>query len=128
MWSGICADFAAQPMKIAMQASKTVAGASVAAFAKTSAYAVEPVAANRTKTANIKPASPTTLMTNAFIAAATALGLKNQKPIRKYEARPTKPQPTSNPTKLSESTSVSIANTKKFMYAKKRAMARSDHM
>ena len=46
-------------------------------------------------------------------AAATALGLKNQNPIRKYEARPTNPQPTSMPTKLSESTSVSIAKTKK---------------
>ena len=61
------------------------------------------------------PTSPTTLMTNALRAAATADGLKNQKPIRKYEASPTSPQPTSSPTKLSESTSVSIAKTKKFM-------------
>ncbi len=115
-------------MKIAMQASNTVAGASVPAFAKTSAYAIEPVAANSTKTANIRPASPTALITKAFSAAATALGLKNQKPIRKYDAKPTRPQPTSRPTKLSERTSVSIANTKKFMYAKKRALARSDHI
>ena len=39
-----------------------------------------------------------------------------------------RPQPTSKPTKLSESTSVSIAKTKKFMYAKKRANARSPSM
>ena len=67
------------------------------------------------------PTSPTTLMTKALRAAATADGRSNQNPIRKYDARPTSPHPTSNPTKLSESTSVSIAKTKKFMYAKKRA-------
>ena len=81
-----------------------------------------------TKIANIMPTSPTTLMTNALRAAATADGRSNQKPIKKYEARPTRPQPTSSPTKLSESTSVSIANTKKFMYAKKRASALSPAM
>ena len=39
---------------------------SVAALAKTSAYPIDPVAANSTKTAYIRPTSPTTLMTNAL--------------------------------------------------------------
>ena len=61
------------------------------------------------------PTSPTTFMTNALRAAATADGRSNQKPIKKYDARPTRPQPTSRPMTLSLSTSVIIANTKKFM-------------
>jgi uncharacterized protein (TIGR00369 family) len=56
---------------------------------------------------------------------ATAEGRSKYQPISRYEARPTSAQPTNRPTKLSESTSVSIANTKKFMYAKKRGKARS---
>ncbi len=96
--------------------------------AKMPANVIEPLALYSANTANMMPTSPTTLMTNALRAASTADGRSNQKPIRKYEASPTRPQPTSKPTRLSESTSVSIANTKKFMYAKKRAIARSFHM
>jgi hypothetical protein len=36
---------------------------------------------------------------NAFLAAATALGRSHQKPIRRYDERPTRPQPASRMTK-----------------------------
>src|SRR5579883_1791084 len=112
--SGSCADFAAAPMKRKTHVQNSH-GSSACGLAKTSPNETDPIRAKMMKIANIMPTSPTTLMTKALRAAATADGLKNQKPIRKYEASPTKPQPTSSPAKLSESTSVSIANTKKFM-------------
>src|SRR5579872_5243172 len=125
--SGICADFAAAPMKRNKHTQKSHPP-SAGTCAKTLAKLVEPIFAKIIKIANMIATSPTTLMTKALRAAATAVGLKNQKPMRKYDAKPTRPQPTSKPTKLSESTSVSIAKTKKFMYAKNRAIAVSDHM
>ncbi len=41
-----------------------------------------------------RPMSPTRLTRKAFFAAVAALGLCCQKPIRRYEARPTPSQPT----------------------------------
>ena len=64
---------------------------------KASPKPIEPMFATITKIANMMPTSPTTLMTNALRAAATAEGRSNQNPIRKYDARPTRPQPTSKP-------------------------------
>src|SRR5579884_4136289 len=125
--SGSCADFAAAPINRNTHVQNSH-GSRACGLAKTSPNETEFTRENIMKIANMMPTSPTTLITKALRAAATADGLKNQKPMRKYEARPTSPQPTSNPTKLSERTSVSIANTKKFMYAKNRATALSDHM
>src|ERR1700759_3596836 len=96
-----------------MQIANSSPGPYVPAAAKPSPYPIDPVTEKIAKIANMMPASPATLITSALRAAATADGRSNQNPIRKYEAKPTRPQPTSNPTKLSESTSVSIANTKK---------------
>ncbi len=62
-------------MKSAMQIVRITPWGNVPAWLKTSAYVVEPVAANITKIANIKPTSPATLMTKALRAAATADGL-----------------------------------------------------
>src|SRR5581483_10788174 len=112
--SGSCADFAAAPMNKNTHVQNSH-GSSACGLAKTSPNETDPMREKMMKIANMMPTSPTTLMTNALRAAATADGLKNQNPIRKYDASPTKPQPTSSPAKLSESTSVSIANTKKFM-------------
>ena len=54
---------------------------------------------NVVKTRNIparKPASPMRLTMNAFMPASEALCLWNQKPMRRYEQRPTPSQPTNS--------------------------------
>ncbi len=56
-----------------------------------------------------KPKSPTRLTTNALIAAAEADGFLYQKPINRYEARPTPSQPKNIWTRLSDVTSINIA-------------------
>ena len=45
-----------------------------------------------------RPMSPTRLITNAFLAAAAAVGLYCQNPISRYDARPTPSQPRKTPT------------------------------
>ena len=70
------------------------------------------------KNASAIVASPKAFMMNAFFAAATADGRSCQKPISRYEARPTSPQPTSSISRLPPSTSSSIEKTKNAMYAK----------
>src|SRR3954447_19132801 len=57
----------------------------------------EPRLANSTINAMAKPMSPTRLTTNAFFAAVAALGLCDQKPMRRYDARPTPSQPIYRP-------------------------------
>ena len=54
---------------------------------------VEPKVTNASMIASDIPMSPTRLMTNAFLAAAAAEGLCCQKPISRYDARPTPSQP-----------------------------------
>ena len=63
-------------------------------------------------------ASPIAFITKAFFAAATASGLWCQNPMRRYDARPTRPQPTSRRRKFPACTSMSIEKTKSDMYAK----------
>ena len=65
---------------------------------------------NVAKMPSIKPRSPTRLTTKAFIAAALALGLRNQNPMRRYEASPTPSQPKNIWTRLFAVTSISMAN------------------
>ncbi len=72
--------------------------------------------------------SPIAFMMNAFLAAATAVGRSHQKPISRYDERPTRPQPASRMMKSPASTSTSIENTKRFRYAKKRRSSRSPCM
>ena len=74
------------------------------------------------------PTSPIAFMTNAFLAAATAVGRCHQKPISRYEERPTRPQPASRKTKFPASTSSSIENTKRLRYAKNRFSSSSPGM
>jgi hypothetical protein len=60
-------------------------------------------------------ASPNAFMMNAFLAAAIAAGRSCSNPIRKYEQRPTSPQPASRISRFPASTSSSIEKTKREM-------------
>jgi hypothetical protein len=60
-------------------------------------------------------ASPTAFMTNAFFAAAMAVGRWCQKPISRYDESPTSPQPASRIRKLPAMTSRSIEKTNNAM-------------
>ena len=66
------------------------------------------------------PKSPTRLTMNAFLAASAAERRRNQKPIRRYEQRPTASQKTNKTRKLLASTSISMEKTNSGRYAKKR--------
>jgi hypothetical protein len=64
------------------------------------------------KSASAIVASPTAFITKAFFAAAIASGRWCQKPISRYEERPTRPQPTSSISRLPPWTRSSIEKTK----------------
>ena len=57
-----------------------------------------------------KPKSPTRLTMNAFRFAKIAVGRVYQKPISRYETRPTASQPKNSCRKLLLMTSISIEN------------------
>ena len=59
-----------------------------------------------------KPKSPTRFTTNALIAAALGAGFSYQKPISRYDIRPTPSQPKNNCARLSAVTSISMAKVK----------------
>src|SRR5204862_1723006 len=77
--------------------------------AKIAGIETVPKTRNVPKMPSEKPKSPTRLTTNALSAAALALGLWYQKPISRYEARPTPSQPKNIWTRLSAVTSISMA-------------------
>jgi len=56
----------------------------------------------------MKPKSPTRLTTNAFRLAKIAVGRVYQKPISRYDTRPTASQPKNSCMKLLAITSISI--------------------
>ena len=58
----------------------------------------------------MKPKSPTRLTMNAFMLAKIAVGRVYQKPISRYETRPTASQPKKSCRKLLLMTSMSIEN------------------
>ena len=58
---------------------------------------VEPKVTNASMIAVDRPMSPTRLITNAFLAAAAAECLCCQKPMSRYDARPTPSQPMNSP-------------------------------
>ena len=87
-----------------------------------------PVSQTSSTQAMANVASPIAFITNAFFAAATASGRLCQKPIRRYDASPTRPQPTSRSRKFPASTSRSIEKTKSDMYAKYRRSSSSPAM
>jgi hypothetical protein len=55
---------------------------------------------------------------NAFLPAAAFCGSSNQKPISRYEARPTPSQPTKSTRSERPSTRSSMKKRKRFRYAK----------
>ena len=78
-------------MSVPPQAQSTGISAAAAITARKSSVP------NVTKTRNIparKPASPMRLTMNAFLPASEALCLWNQKPMSRYEQRPTPSHPT----------------------------------
>src|ERR1051325_8107438 len=66
------------------------------------------------------PRSPSLVVTNAFFAASAADGLKYQKPMRRYEARPTNSQQTNNSKRLLAMTKPSMAEANNERNVKKR--------
>ena len=116
--SGICADFAAAPPSRPSATRFTAVGERVAAVSNTLPNSSEPEWRMSTKNASAIVASPTAFMTNAFFAAATAAGRSCQKPMRRYEERPTRPQPARSIRRLPPSTRRSIEKTNSDMYAK----------
>src|SRR6266545_2672109 len=97
VWSGNCADFATAPPS----------SPSATRFATVELYSPprmpnssEPAFLISRKNASAIVASPIAFMTNAFFAAAIALGRSCQKPIRRYEESPTIPQPASRSSRL----------------------------
>src|SRR3954453_14070710 len=80
----------------------------VGAFANTTSKLSEPKITKTAKMPSAKPKSPTRLTINAFIEALLAVARSYQKPISKYEHRPTPSQPKNSCTKLSAVTSISM--------------------
>ena len=62
------------------------------------------------KMAMAMPTSPMAFITNAFLAASTGASRSCQKPISRYDERPTSPHPASSSTKLELMTKSSIEN------------------
>jgi hypothetical protein len=64
------------------------------------------------------PKSPTRLTMKAFLPASDADFFVNQKPMRRYEHRPTPSQPTNMTGKLAPSTSTSMNAANRLRYEK----------
>ena len=71
-----------------------VAGGSVSTPLNTAWYSSVPSALQSHMTPSPNPKSPTRLTTNAFFPACAAAGRVYQKPMRRYEQRPTASQNT----------------------------------
>ena len=80
---------------------------------------------NSSSTPSTNPKSPIRLTMNAFLPASEADFLTNQKPISRYEQRPTPSQPTNITRKLAPSTSTSMKLANRLRYEKKRAYSES---
>jgi hypothetical protein len=73
----------------------------------------------------MKPKSPMRLTMNAFLPASEADCFLNQKPMSRYEQRPTPSQPTNITGKFAPSTSTSMNEANRFRYEKYRAYSLS---
>ena len=111
--SGTWADLPQAPSRSSRPRAVSVSCVASPASSLTPAKSVVPNVANISAIASDRPMSPTRLMTKAFLAAAAADGLCCQKPMSRYDARPTPSQPRNRPTKFAERISVSIAATKR---------------
>ena len=119
VWSGIWADFATAPPSRPSATSVTTVFDSPSTLPKTPSKSTRSGLLDQSrKIASAIVASPTAFMTNAFFAAAIAEGRSWWKPISRYDARPTRPQPASSSTRFPHWTRSSIEKTKIAMYAK----------
>ena len=122
-YSGICADLPVAATKKSRQTSVTTPVGSKPACASIApndsvhtSCAAKPQ--NRTNTPSRNPASPIRLTMNAFLPASAFSGSVYQNPISRYEHKPTPSQPTNSSSRLSPSTSNSIAAVNRLRYAK----------
>ena len=95
--SGTCADLPQAPSSSSRPSAFMVASLAPLEEALITVKLVEPKVTNVSMIASDMPMSPTRLITNAFLAAAAAECLCCQKPISRYDARPTPSQPRNSP-------------------------------
>ena len=95
--SGNCADLPQAPSRSSRPRIVSVVSEASPACALITVKLVEPKVMKKSMIASDRPMSPTRLMTKAFLAAAAAVGLCCQKPISRYDARPTPSQPRNRP-------------------------------
>ena len=95
--SGTWADLPQAASSSSRPRALSVACEAPPAASLTAAKSMVPKVVNISMMASDRPMSPTRLMTKAFLAAAAAECLCCQKPIRRYDARPTPSQPRKTP-------------------------------
>src|SRR5512143_1674762 len=115
VYRGIWADFPVAPKNrhrvMAVRSPEPMGN--LAARGKTSEKLIVPKVQKIRKTPNRNPKSPIRLTTKAFLPASDADFFSYQKPMSRYEHRPTPSQPTNMSRKLLAPTSVSMAKTKR---------------
>ena len=95
--SGTCADLPQAPSSNSSPITVAMVVPMRSAPALTSTKAEDPKVASISMIASDIPMSPTRLTTKAFLAAVAAVGLCCQKPMSRYDARPTPSQPRNRP-------------------------------
>ncbi len=95
--SGTWADLPQAPRRSSSPSAVSVPVEAWSLWALITVKLVEPKVTKNSAMARDSPMSPTRLITNAFLAAAAADGLCCQKPISRYDARPTPSQPRNSP-------------------------------
>ncbi len=93
-WSGTWADLPQAARSSIRPIAVSLPSEVSPVLARTGPKAKLPKVVNISMIAIDRPMSPTRLTRKAFFAAVAALGLCCQKPISRYEARPTPSQPT----------------------------------
>ncbi len=110
-YSGNWADLPIAPTNsiTAMNVAVDSATLPASAASSTSTYDSDPNVKNTRHMATITPQSPIRLVTNAFFPAVALAGSVNQNEISRYEQAPTPSQPRKVSSRLSPSTSTSMA-------------------
>src|SRR5271166_1691080 len=96
-WSGTWADLPHAPRSSRKPRAVTTPWLADPTAPKTPVKVTEPNCANISMIATDRPTSPTRFAMKAFFAAVAAVGLYCQKPISRYDARPTPSQPAYRP-------------------------------
>ena len=128
-YSGIWADLPVAPMNSSSVATdrtpKPASGGSAATCAARFWKSSVPKVVQSSSIPRMNAKSPMRLTTNAFFPASMADCFWYQKPISRYEQRPTPSQPTNSTGKLVPSTSTSMKAANRFRYEKYRAYSLS---